>query len=87
MIVDKQALAKEWLKWTDGSKYFISHETVGDIDATSDNSILIKWIIDFPYKVGTIFVAANDEILYNMRILRPELDIRQAPQITNNEIL
>lgn len=40
---------------------------------------MLSWIENFSGNVGTIYVATEDGLLYNMRVLRPELDIRQAP--------
>ena len=42
-------------------------------------SKMLKWIKDFPYRGGIIYVATEEGLLYNMRTIRPELDIRQAP--------
>lgn len=42
-------------------------------------SKMLNWIRDFPYRGGIIYVATEEGLLYNMRALRPELDIRQAP--------
>lgn len=42
-------------------------------------SKMLNWIKDFPYRGGIIYVATEEGLLYNMRSIRPELDIRQAP--------
>jgi quinolinate synthase len=88
--VDK--LDEEWRKWTDGPKYLLAHpesplsvlirasdlakQGYGLVGSTSK---MLNWIKEFPHRVGTIYVATEDGLLYNMRQLRPELDIRQAP--------
>ena len=70
--------------WTDGGKYVIAHpESPLPILLRSDyigsTHGMLNWIKEFPHKLGTIFVATEEGLLYNMRELRPELDIRQAP--------
>ena len=70
--------------WTDGRKYLIAHPesplpVLQMSDMVGSTSKMLKWIKDFQGAVGTIFVATEDGLLYNMRQLRPELDIRQAP--------
>lgn len=70
--------------WTDGSKYVIAHPesplpVLLRADYIGSTHGMLNWIKEFPHKVGTVFVATEEGLLYNMRKLRPELDIRQAP--------
>ena len=88
--IDK--LNDEWNKWTDGPKYLLAHpesplsvlKRAVELSSTGtgligSTSVMLKWIKNFQHTVGTIYVATEDGLLYNMRQLRPELDIRQAP--------
>lgn len=43
---------------------------------------MLKWVMEYPSEDGTILVATEEGLLYNMRDARPELDIRQAPTYT-----
>ncbi len=79
-----EELEKAMMGWTDGGKYVIAHpESPLPILLRSDyvgsTHGMLNWVKEFPYKVGTIFVATEEGLLYNLRQMRPELDIRQAP--------
>lgn len=70
--------------WTDGPKYLLAHPesplpVLQRADYIGSTHGMLAWVRDFPNKVGTIFVATEEGLLYNMRQIRPELDIRQAP--------
>jgi len=70
--------------WTDGPKFLLAHPesplpVLEKADLVGSTSKMLKWVEDYPHKIATIFVATEDGLLYNMRKLRPELDIRQAP--------
>lgn len=70
--------------WTDGGKYVIAHPEsplpiLQKADYIGSTKGMLNWITQFPHKVGTVWVATEDGLLYNMRELRPDLDIRQAP--------
>jgi len=79
-----EELEKAMRGWTDGPKYVIAHPESPLPILLRANYIgsthgMLQYIRDFPYRVGTFFVATEEGLLYNMRQLRPELDIRQAP--------
>lgn len=70
--------------WTDGPKYVLAHPEsplpiLQKADFVGSTHGMLNWIKNYPHSVGTIFVATEDGLLYNMREERPELDIRQAP--------
>ena len=69
--------------WTDGGKYVLAHpesklELLQKADFVGSTNKMLEWIKNFPYKVGTIWVATEEGLLYDMRKARPELDIRPA---------
>lgn len=79
-----EELEREMREWTDGRKYVLAHPEsplpiLKKADYVGSTLGMLKWIKDFPHSVGTIWVATEDGLLYNMREERPELDIRQAP--------
>lgn len=79
-----EELEKEMRGWTDGSKSVIAHPEspmpiLKKADFVGSTSKMLDWVKNFPYKVGTIWVATEENLLYNMRKARPELDIRLAP--------
>jgi quinolinate synthase len=85
-------LESELRKWSDYPKYLLAHpesplsvlikaqemekEGHGVIGSTAK---MLQWIKDFPNPRGVIYVATEEGLLYNMRSIRPLLDIRQAP--------
>jgi len=77
-------LEKAMRGWTDGPKYILAHPesplpVLLRADYIGSTHGMLNYIKEFPHKVGTFFVATEEGLLYNMRQLRPELDIRQAP--------
>jgi quinolinate synthase len=49
-------------------------------DYVGSTSGMLNWVRQFDQASdGVIFVATEDGILYNMRLARPDLDLRQAP--------
>lgn len=49
-------------------------------DYVGSTSGMLNWVKQYQGAAhGVIFVATEDGILYNMKLARPELDIRQAP--------
>ena len=71
-------------EWTDGGKYVIAHPEsplpiLKKADYVGSTKGMLDWITAFEPAIGTIWVATEDGLLYNMKKLRPELDIRQAP--------
>lgn len=79
-----EELAKEMDKWTDYGKFLIAHPesplpVLKKADYIGSTHGMLNWIKEFPHRRGHIWVATEDGLLYNMRKLRPKLDIRQAP--------
>jgi len=77
----------EWTKWTDGRKWLIAHPesplpVLKRADMVGSTSKMLRWIQAFEGSVGTIYVATEEGLLFNMKQLRPDLDIRQAPIYT-----
>ena len=76
----KQALAG----WTQGGKYVLAHPesplpVLKMADYIGSTKGMLDWVKKHPYNLSTIFVATEEGLLYNMRQLRPDLDIRLAP--------
>jgi len=70
--------------WTDGAKFLIAHPEsplaiLKRSDFVGSTTQLLNWVKNHDSSVSTIFVATDANILYNMKRLRPELDIRPAP--------
>lgn len=80
-------LDREWRKWTDGPKYLIAHPesplpVLKRANFVGSTTQMINWVKEFPYRVGTIYVATEDGLLDIMSEARPELDLRLAPMYT-----
>ena len=76
-----------WKQWTNGPKYLLAHPesplpVLKKADYVGSTHGMLNWIKEFPYDIGTIYVATEEGLLFNMKELRPELDIRQAPTYT-----
>lgn len=74
-------------KWTDGPKYVLAHPesplpVLLRADYVGSTHGMLKWVKEYSGETGTIFVATEEGLLYNMRNARPELDIQQAPTYT-----
>ena len=70
--------------WTDYPKYLIAHpESILPIlkraNYVGSTHGMLNWIREFSHKGGTIFVASEEGIVHDMKLARPELDIRCAP--------
>lgn len=77
-------LEHEWKKWTDGPKYLLAHPesplpVLKRADLVASTHGMLQWIKDFEGSVGTIYVATEEGLLFDMYQLRPELDLRLAP--------
>lgn len=73
--------------WTDGPKYLIAHPesplpVLKMANMVGSTSNMLKWVEQFKGTVGTIYVATESGLLYNMREIRPELDIRELTGYT-----
>lgn len=70
---------------TGSPKYLIAHPesplpVLRKSDYVGSTSGMLNWVKNFsPPPNAVIFVATEDGILYNMRLARPDLDLRQAP--------
>ena len=71
-----------------GDKYVISHPesplpVLQESNFVGSTSQLLNWVKTYSGDISAvILVATEDGILYNMKMARPELDIRQAPIYT-----
>jgi quinolinate synthase len=70
--------------WTDGGKFVLAHPesplpVLEMADYVGSTKGMLDWVKKHPYNLSTIFVATEEGLLYNMRELRPDLDIRLAP--------
>ena len=69
---------------SDGQKYLLAHPesplpVLKRADFVGSTKQMLEWVENFQPQVGTIYVATEEGLLYNMKQLRPELDIQQAP--------
>ena len=65
-------------------KYLIAHPesplpVLKRADLVGSTSRMLKWVENFSGNEGIIYVATEEGLLYNMRQIRGDLDIRQAP--------
>lgn len=72
-------LIKAMRRWTDGSKHILVHKSapkdICDIATLcGDDNQLLKWIADFPFRVGAIYVVGRGDLLYDMKSIRPSLE-------------
>jgi len=73
--------------WSDGPKRLIAHPesplpVLKKADYVGSTHGMLKWITDYPYNSNTraqIYVATEEGLLYNMREIRDDIDIIQAP--------
>ena len=70
--------------WSDGGKYLLAHPesplpVLKRADFVGSTKQMLDWVKNFAHDVATIYVATEEGLLYNMRQLRPELNIQQAP--------
>ena len=77
-------LKKELSTWSNFGKYVLAHPESPLPILKLSNYVgstkgMLKWIEDFPYEYGNIYVATEEGLLYNMRELRPKLNIMLAP--------
>jgi quinolinate synthase len=80
-------LRKAMAGWTNGGKYVLAHpesplSVLKMADYIGSTKGMLDWVKKHPYNISTIFVATEEGLLYNMRQLRPDLDIRLAPTYT-----
>ena len=83
-LFSEEQLSRLMNGWTDGKKYLIAHPEsslpiLRNADMVGSTSKMLKWIEGFSDKYATIYVATEEGLLHNMRVMRPELDIKQAP--------
>jgi quinolinate synthase len=68
----------------DGAVYLLAHPesplpVLKRADVVGSTKQMLNWIESFSGDEGTIYVATEEGLLHNMRQLRPELNIQQAP--------
>ena len=73
--------------WTQGGKFVLAHPesplpVLKMADYIGSTKGMLDWVKKHPYNLSTIFVATEVGLLYNMKQLRPDLDIRSAPVYT-----
>jgi quinolinate synthase len=84
---NQQALDEAYAQ-VNGPKYLIAHPesplpVLKHADYIGSTSQLLNWVKDYSAQAdAVIFVATEDGILYNMKLARPELELRQAPIYT-----
>lgn len=84
---NKQAL-DELINSINGQHFLIAHPesplpVLQQSDYIGSTSGLLNWVKNYAGDISAvILVATEDGILYNMKLVRPELDIRQAPIYT-----
>ena len=77
-------LTQELATWSNFGKYVLAHPesplpVLKQANFVGSTKKMLQWVKDFKYKNGTIYVATEEGLIYNMREARPELDIRLAP--------
>lgn len=82
-----EEIEKLWEQVTNGPKYLLAHPesplpVLKRADYIGSTHGMLNWVKELKERVATIYVATEEGLLYNMRALRPELDIRQAPTYT-----
>ena len=70
--------------WHNGGTYVLAHpesplSVLKMADYVGSTKGMLDWVKTHPYNLSRIFVATEEGLLYNMRKLRPDLDIRLAP--------
>jgi len=80
---DLSELERDMNSWTDGGKYVLAHpesriELLDKADFVGSTNNMLQWVVNFPHKAGTIWVATEGGLLNDMKKARPELDIRPA---------
>ena len=80
----EEELDKLYRGWTDGKKWLLAHPEsplpiLKKADFVGSTSKMLEWVEKYPTEIGTIFVATEEGLLYNMKQARPLLDIRLAP--------
>ena len=68
----------------DGAVYLLAHPesplpVLKQADFIGSTKQMLTWIETFNDAPGTIYVATEEGLLHNMHLLRPELNIQQAP--------
>lgn len=70
--------------WHDGGTFVLAHPesplaVLKMADYVGSTKGMLDWVKKHPYSLSRIFVATEEGLLYNMKKLRPDLDIRLAP--------
>lgn len=69
---------------SEGAAYLIAHPesplpVLKRADFVGSTKQMLDWVAKFEGENGTIYVATEEGLLHNMRVLRPDLSIAQAP--------
>jgi len=72
------------MQHTEGAVYLLAHPesplpVLKRADLVGSTKQMLEWVENFNSEAGTIYVATEEGLLHNMRQLRPELNIQQAP--------
>jgi len=86
----EEEIARKMQEWSDGPKYLIAHPesplpVLKRADMVGSTSKMLKFVENLPITPGTqqiVYVATEEGLLFSMRELRPDIDIRQAPMYT-----
>lgn len=72
------------MEQAEGKVYLLAHPesplpVLKRADVVGSTKQMLSWVENFTGNAGTIYVATEEGLLHNMRQLRPELNIQQAP--------
>jgi quinolinate synthase len=86
-LFKEQELDVAFKSWTDGPKFLIAHPEsplpiLKRATLVGSTTKMLNYVKNFVGSIGTIYVATESNLLYNMKELRPDLDIRLAPMYT-----
>lgn len=68
----------------EGNVYLLAHPesplpVLKQADFVGSTKQMLSWVENFSGEAHTVFIATEEGLLYNMRQLRPELNLQQAP--------
>ena len=80
----EKALDIQMQRSTDGPKYILAHPesplpVLKRADLVGSTKQMLDWVTHFKGSIGTIIVATEEGLLFNMRESRPDQDIQLAP--------
>lgn len=79
-----EQLKKDMRAWTNGPQFVLAHpesklDILDNANFIGSTNKMLQWVIDYPHKYATIWVATEEGLLYDMKKARPELDLRLVP--------